>query len=202
MLNGLRRRSSSHRPPVAPRFKSAFAAAPAAVSVALVLDVAVAVACVALAPKILTSGVLLLALASLITLAVSLAARSQPAFLASVLTLAAECVIADLPIHRSGAVVFAAAAGAAVLVFAEAGGTALEPKGGGTHVGRPSSRHVLWVALVAAGGAVAGWLLLALQPDMSGLGLAAVGVGVLAAICLIALTTVLATAVLTDRRRD
>jgi hypothetical protein len=61
---------------------------------------------------------------------------------------------------------------------------------------------VLWVALVAAGGAVAGWLLLALQPDMSGLGLAAVGVGVLAAICLIALTTVLATAVLTDRRRD
>ena len=101
------------------------------------------------------------------------------------------CAVADLPIHRSGAAAFAAVAGAAVLAFVEAGGAASEPARGGKHVGRPARRHVIWVALVAAGGAAAGWLLLASKPALAGYGIAALGVGVLAAICVLGLAATL-----------
>jgi hypothetical protein len=182
-------------------FRSALVAAPVAVSIAFGLQLAVAVSAVAFAAKILTSAVVIVAVASIVTLVVAIGARDDRAYRASVLTLAVTCALADLPIHRSDAIAFAAVAGAVVLAFAEAGGAALEPKGGGKHVGRPAGLHAVWVAVVAAGGGVAGWLLLSLQSDLSGLGLAALGVGVLAAVCMVGLAAVLTTAAISERRR-
>jgi hypothetical protein len=107
---------------------------------------------------------LVLAVASMTTFAVALGARNERAFLTSVLLISAASAFADLPVQRSDAGVFAALGGAVVLGLIEAGGAALEPKGGGTHVGRPARLHVAWVVVVAVGGALAGWLLLSLQP--------------------------------------
>ncbi|MGO8877335.1 MAG: hypothetical protein ACLQNG_16415 [Acidimicrobiales bacterium] len=187
--------------PAIPLFRPALAAAPVAVPTAFALAIVATVASVAFAPKQAVAGVVACGLVSVLTLFVALTIRSERAFLVSVFLLAGACAVADLPVHRSGAVVFAAAAGAAVLAFAEAGGAALEPLGGGTHVGRPGVRQTTWTAAVAVGGAAAGWLLLSLEPDLSGFGLAALGVGVVAAICVIALAASLSVRVTTDRRR-
>jgi len=199
---GPRPPSSQRGVPVLLRFRAAWTAAPLAVSVALALELALAAASTAFAPKTTATAVALISLASIITLVVALGARNERALLASVLTLAGTCAFADLPIHRSGAAAFASIAGAAVLVFVEAAGAALEPKGGGARLSRPGSRHALWVGLVAVGGASAGWLLLSLQPDVSDLGLGALGVGVGAAVCLIALAALLATATIAEGKRD
>jgi small-conductance mechanosensitive channel len=145
--------------------------------------------------------VALTSLASIIPLVVALGARSERAFLGSIVILTGSCVLADLPLHRSGAALFAAIAGAAVLAFVEAGGAALEPKGGGTHVGHPARAHAIWVGLVAIGGAAAGWLLLSVDPELSDLGLAALVLGVLAAVCLIALAAMLAATAIAGRKR-
>jgi hypothetical protein len=182
-------------------FGSAARAAPVAVSIAFGLQLAVTVGAVVFAAKILTSAVVIVALVSIVTLVVALGARDDRTYRASVVTLAVACTLADLPIHRADAITFAAVAGGVVLAFAEAGGAALEPKGGGSHVGRPAALHAGWVALVAAGGGVAGWLLLSLRSDLSGLGLAALGIGVLAAVCLVGLAAVLTTAAIAERRR-
>jgi hypothetical protein len=187
--------------PTVPLFRPALAAAPVAVPTAFALVIAVTAASVAFAPKQAAAGVVACGLASTVTLFVALTIRSERAFLASVLLLAGACAVADLPVHRSGAVVFAAVAGAVVLAFAEAGGAALEPVGGGTHVGRPGLRQATWTVALAVGGAVAGWLLLSLEPDLSDLGLAALGVGVVAAICVIALAAGLSARATTDHRR-
>ena len=146
-------------------------------------DLALAAASIGFAQKAMAIAVVPIAMASVITFVVAIAVRSERAFLASVLTLAGACAVADLPVHRNGAAVFASVAGAAVLVFVEAGGAALEPRGAGTRVGRPATTQAVWVGLVAVGGASAGWLLLSLEPEVSDLGLAALGIGVLAAVC-------------------
>ncbi len=197
---GLRWRLPRMRVPITPRLRPALAAAPFAVSLALMCDLALAAASIGFAQKAMAIAVVPIAMASVITFVVAIAVRSERAFLASVLTLAGACAVADLPVHRNGAAVFASVAGAAVLVFVEAGGAALEPRGAGTRVGRPATTQAVWVGLVAVGGASAGWLLLSLQPEVSDLGLAALGIGVLAAVCLIALAAMLAAAAIADRK--
>jgi hypothetical protein len=179
--------------------RPALSAAPAAFSLAFGLDVTVIALAMVLAPHAAVAGAALSGVASIITLVVALGMRSERAFLASVLFLAVACAVADLPVHRSGSAAFAAVAGVAVLAFTEAGGAALEPAGGGKRIGTPGRRHVVWVGLVAAGGGSTGWLLLALQPALSGYGLAALGVGVLAAICVLALAATLSRAAVSER---
>jgi hypothetical protein len=115
-------------------------------------------------------------------MAAALVARSEEAFLGSVLLISAASAVADLPLHRSGAGVLAAVGGALVLGLIETGGAVLEPSGGGTRLGRPWRAHVCWVTAVAVGGAGVGWLLLSLEPGLAGLGVVALAFGVLAAV--------------------
>jgi hypothetical protein len=184
--------------PILATFRVAYSAAPAAVATASALLVALGVADMVLAPVAATAGIFMLVLVAMITLAVALGARSEPAFLASVLLIAGASAFADLPAHRGDAGVIAAIAGAAVLGIIEAGGAALEPSGGGERLGRPGRAHVAWVAMVAVGGAVAGWLLLSLQPDLADLGLVALAFGVLAAVGMIVFAGALTGSVLRD----
>ena len=174
--------------PVVAAFRSAYTAAPVAVSTASALLIALGVADILAATAVATVGVFALVVASLITFTTALGARNERAFLASVLLISAASAFADLPVTRSGAGVLAAVAGATVLGLIEAGGAALEPKGGGTHLGRPARLHVAWVTVVAVGGGATGWLLLSLQPDVAGLGLVALACGVLAAVGIIVFT--------------
>jgi hypothetical protein len=184
--------------PILATFRVAYSAAPAAVATASTLLVALGVADMVLAPIAATAGILILVVVSMITLAVALGARSEPAFLASVLLIAAATAFADLPTHRGDAGVIAAIAGAAVLGIIEAGGAALEPASGGERLGRPGRAHVAWVTAVAVGGAAAGWLLLSLQPDLADLGLVALAFGVLAAVGMIVFAGALTGSVLRD----
>lgn len=194
-----------HRPRrhrrIASSFRAALAAAPAALPLAFALDVAVVAGAAAFATKATAVAVVLSGLVSLVSFVAALGARSGRAFLSSVLSLALACALADLPIHRGAAAVFAAMAGAAVLVFAEAGGAALDPMTSNKRIGHPGAAHVAWVGTVAVVGASAGLLALSLQSDISGLGVAALAVGALAAVCVMALTGVLATAAVTERGR-
>jgi len=184
----IRYRSGPSGVPLFAAFRMAYSAAPVAVSTASALVVALGVADMIVTPTAASAGVLVLAVASMTTFAVALGARNERAFLTSVLLISAASAFADLPVQRSDAGVFAALGGAVVLGLIEAGGAALEPKGGGTHVGRPARLHVAWVVVVAVGGALAGWLLLSLQPDLTDLGLVALGLGVLAAVGMIVFT--------------
>jgi hypothetical protein len=177
-----RYRLGSNNKPLLSAFRVAYSAAPVAVATAIALQIALGTADMLFAPTVASAGVLLLVLGSMITFVVSLAARNERAFLSSALLISAASAVADLPLHRSDAGVLAAVAGAMVLGMIEAGGAALEPRGGGVRLGRPARLHVVWVTAVALGGAVTGWLLLSLQPDVADLGLFALGLGVLAAI--------------------
>jgi hypothetical protein len=176
----------------------AYSAAPVAVSTASALLLGLGVADVTAASRVATVGVVALVVASMVTFAVALGARGERAFLTSILFISAASAVADLHVQRGDRAVFAAVAGAVVLGVIEAGGAALEPKGGGSRLGRPARLHVAWVVAVAAGGAAAGWLLLSLQPDIADLGLLALGCGVLAAVGLIVFAGALTRSALAD----
>jgi hypothetical protein len=133
------------------------------------------------------AGILAFGTASVITLTVALAMSNERAFLASVLTLATASAFADLPVNRAGSTVFAAAAGALVLGFAEAGGAALEPSGTGKQLGRPTGARVAWVGAIAVGGGLLGWLIVSVRGGVADLGPLALGIGVAAAVGVILL---------------
>ncbi len=179
------------RPTVRPFLQAALASAPFAVSATMGIELCVAVAGAALAPKALAGTAVLCAVVSTVAWCTALASRNERAFVAATVLLAGACALAALPVHRTGSAVVAALGGAAVLAFAEIGATALERLGARDHVGRPSLLRALWVAPVAVAGAAVGWLLLALGPELSGFGLAAVAAGVVAAVCLLVLAAVL-----------
>jgi hypothetical protein len=182
-------------------FRSAYSAAPVAVSTASALLVALGAMDVITASRVATIAVFALVVVSMITFTGALGARNERAFLSAVLLISAASAFADLPLHRSDAAVFAAVAGATVLGLIEAGGAALEPKGGGTHIGRPARLHVAWVVVVGVAGAAAGWLLLSLQSGVADLGLVAVAFGVLAAVGMIVFTGALTGSALGDTGR-
>jgi hypothetical protein len=182
---GSRRRVASGDTSALAALAVAYSAAPVAVSAASGLLVGLGVADVIAASRAATAGVVALVVASMVTFGVALGARGERAFLTSVLFISAASAFADLHVYRGDRTVFAAVAGAIVLGVIEAGGAALEPKGGGSRLGRPARLHVAWVVAVAAGGAAAGWLLVSLQPDVADLGLVALGCGVLAAVGLV-----------------
>lgn len=192
----------SHRTPVWPFLREAAGSAPLAVAGTMALELAVAVAGAVLAPRTLTGTAVLCAVVSTTIWCVALAARSQRAFVAALLFLSAACALSALPVHRGISSVVAAVGGAAAVVFAETGGHALERLGAPDHAGRPSLLRVAWVAPVAVLGAGAGWLLLSFEPALSGFGLAAVGVGVVAAICLVALAAVLSGTAVAPTREE
>jgi hypothetical protein len=179
-------------------FRLAYAAAPTAVVAAIALLLLLGAMDLIFATKVLTAGVVALVVASMVTFAVALASRNERVFLGSVLLVAAASALADLPPQRGDAGVLAAIAGAMVLCLIEAGGSALEPKRGGIHLGRPGRAHVAWVIAVATGGAGAGWLLLSLQDDLGDLGIVALAFGVLAAVGMIVFTGALTGSVLSD----
>jgi len=171
----------------ADRLRAAFRAAPLAVITAVAIQIVVWVTDLIWSTPPGVAAILAFGTASAITFTVALAMGNERAFLASVLTLAAASAFADLPVSRAGVTVFAAAAGALVLAFAEAGGSALEPSGTGKQLGRPTGARVAWVAAIAVGGALAGWLLVSVRGGVADLGPLALGVGVAAAVGFIVL---------------
>jgi hypothetical protein len=183
---------------IGPLLGAARSAAPLATPIAFLADFLLVVAAVAAAPAKLGLTIVLCGAVSMTILAAALALRSDRAFLVSALALGAALALGDLPVHRGDAAVLAAVGGAGLLVFLEAGGVALESTPG-KRLGRPGLRHAGWVVLVAGISAAAGWLLLSLQPDLSDLGLAALVVGVLAGVLLVALFAVLADALTRER---
>lgn len=192
--------SPSGRWPLRDRLHAAVQAAPLAVAAAIALEVALLVMDLIWSNPPGDAAIVAFGTASAITFIVGLAMSNERAFLASVLTLATASAFADLPVSRGGATVFAAAAGAIVLAFAEAGGAALEPSGTGKQLGRPTGARVTWAAATAIGGAVAGWLLVSVRAGVAGLGPIALGIGVAAAVGLIVLAGMLTrSAVAADR---
>lgn len=206
---GLRRAAPTMKPPYGQRppalgtvLRKALATSPLALSATMAIELVVAVGGAALAPPHLAETAVACALASTAAWCAALAARSERAFLAATVLLASGCALTALPVHRAGSAVVGAIGGAVVLAFAETGTTALERIGSRDHRARPSILRALWVAPIAVVGAAAGWLLLALEPDLSGFGLAAVAIGVLAAVCLVAFAAVLTVAAVARSDRE
>ncbi|MHB1511519.1 MAG: hypothetical protein ACYCZ8_18625 [Acidimicrobiales bacterium] len=179
-----------------------FAAAPLAVSVALTSDVALSVAAVAFAPRHNALAVAMSGAVSIAALVVALATRGRRAFLTSALALALACALADLPVHRDTGVIFAAIAGGVVVVFAEAVGAALESPDAAKSLGHPGRSQALRAGTVAVLGGAIGWLILSLAPELSDLGLAALGVGVVAAVCVMGLAALLAGSAVSEHPKD
>jgi hypothetical protein len=179
-----------------------FAAAPLAVSVALTSDVALSVAAVAFAPRHQAVAVAMSGAVSIAALSLALATRGRRAFLTSALASALACELADLPVQRDTGVIFAAITGGVVVVFAEAVGAAIESPGAAKSLGHPGRSQALRASTVAVLGGAIGWLVLSLAPELSDLGLAALGIGVVAAVSIMGLAALLAGRAVSARPRD
>ncbi len=176
-----------------------FTAAPLAVSVAITTDLALTVAAGAFAPRHQAVAVAMSGAVSTGALVLALATHGRRAFLTCALALALACALADLPVHRGSSATFAAIAGAAMVVFAEAAGAAVEPAGGGRSLGRPGGAQALRAGTVAVIGGAIGWLVLSLRPELSDLGLVALGVGAVSAVGVMALAALLAGSAVSGR---
>ncbi len=171
-------------------------------SVAITADVALTVAAVAFAPRHAAVAVATSGTVSIAALTLALATRGRRAFLTSALALALAGALADLPVHRDTGVIFAAIAGGVVVVFAEAVGAAIESPGAAKSLGHPGRSQALRACTVAVIGGATGWLVLSLAPELSDLGLAALGVGVVAAVCIMGLVALLAGSAVAERPKE
>ncbi|MGH9171775.1 MAG: hypothetical protein ACRD0Z_13035 [Acidimicrobiales bacterium] len=163
------------------RLKTAFAAAPASSVGSIAMLAALGTLLCIWAHPEERAGCFLLLPAALLSYLVCMASGRREWLPISVTCETIACVLADLPVDRSGAVVVASISGALFLCYVELAANAVSPPKAMHRLHGPALQRALWVTGTAVAGGVLGWLLLSLRNGLGDFGLIALGAGAAAA---------------------